>query len=228
MRGSTRPSLYSLLTTFCLINYGNAATLIRPSTANLTANAVDLTSAFVGNRIRLNDTVLRVVQDRFDPATSLLKVQATVHTVEPSADPLLLTDVQVIFSLPPNTSRFKSLIVQMSDTWGVWNAPTPNGQDFAVQNHLLNADALAMDILEADQRIKEAGYAQRYWGADLRAPKPAGHLPLQPYWLFAMEDAGPGSPDVVTVGVVDKLVRATLNAAQQDWTVSNGGDTATA
>lgn len=90
-----------------------------------------------------------------------------------------------------------------------------SGADLFLRNEPLPTNtALKMDLLEADQRMKEAGYAGRYWGVDLRWPKPIASLEPQPYFIFDMENAGPGSPRTVAVGIYNGHVQATHNLQQ--------------
>lgn len=64
-----------------------------------------------------------------------------------------------------------------------------------------------MDIVVADELIKEAGYVGSYEAVDVRWPT---GLPLgkeQPYYRFLMEG---DRPDVVYVGVNDRRVMTSL------------------
>ena len=103
----------------------------------------------------------------------------------------------------------------MSSAWGVWSSPALSGADYTVRNEILPYNAaLKMDLLEADQRIKEAGYAGSYSGVNLRWPNPIGILEPQPYYIFDMESSGPGSPRTVAVGIYNGHVQATQNLQQ--------------
>ena len=65
--------------------------------------------------------------------------------------------------------------------------------------------SLGMDITEADQLIKAAGFGQEYEAVDIRWPNPFPAEWQEVLYYFLMDGE---SPSVVTVGATDRKVRA--------------------
>ena len=69
-----------------------------------------------------------------------------------------------------------------------------------------------MDIVEADQLIKAHGYMGKYWWVNVALAQIEGIL-QQVHYVFEMENEGPGSVDVIFVGVTDRSVMATYKGS---------------
>lgn len=214
-------SPFNVLILLLLAIYGHAATLISRPPTNMGSSPFNITSALTASRPRLNDTIHDTVLRTLEryPTAHFIKVQASVSTEDPTTDPLLLTDIQLIFSVP-NRLPAKTLISQMRSRWATWENPRLVDLDYAATNDWLPSD-LEMDILEADQRIKEAGWAGRYYCVDVRWPKDLGGHTPQPYYIFSMEDE-PELPSIVSVGIYDKQVMAQYFNALDQWEFVRG------
>lgn len=134
------------------------------------------------------------------PGTTFIEAQATTM-MNPTTNPKLLTDVRLMFTIPGNQ------VIQSEmkrGRWNQWADPHPTSTIPSIQWGSLPVD-LGMDILEADQLVKEAGYGQRYWSVSVTWPLslPAGSA--QVVYAFEMEGI---RPDVIMVLTKDRTVQA--------------------
>lgn len=179
------------------------------SSTNLSSNpAVSLYSP----RTPLNDTVSAKVRDTMVTFSSVgfRELQVT-STIGPTTNPELLLDVRLLFSAGRGT-----LYVDMTGIWGKWAAPRFYATPWPAETNVLPS-RLVMDIVLADELIKQAGYVSPYEAVDVRWPK---DLPMgreQPYYRFWMEGNG---PEFVYVGVNDQLVRTSLPRLDDRGTIA--------
>lgn len=144
---------------------------------------------FVG---RVNIAVRTVQTQDHNPDARLYEVQATAPGGTGEIQPVALTQLQVVFSLPKN----RCAIIN-STAGGAFNAVqyrnTPWLEDLAV------AWPIEMSAVEADALLKKAGYTSPYDEMTLRWPLYPGIN--QPYYIFTMVVGL-----FVFVGVNDKTV----------------------
>lgn len=160
-------------------------------------------------RIPLNETVYTKVREVLlgSALASFRELQVT-STIGPTTNPESLLDVRLIFSY----GKAWALYVDMTDVWGIWAGSRLLMQPLPAGANVLPSQ-LRMDIVFADELIKQAGYVGPYDAVDVKWPK---GLPLgkeQPYYCFLMEG---NRPDVVYVGVNDRMVITSLPRVRED------------
>ena len=171
------------------------AVLENNTSTNLSSNAeISLYSP----RIPLNDTVYAKVREVLvDSASATFREVQVTSTIGPTTNPELLLDVRLLFS-----SGIGTMYVEMTGIWGVWALPRYSVQPWPAGNNVLPS-RIGLDIVFADELIKNAGYVGPYEAVDVKWPK---GLPLgkeQPYYCFVMEG---NRPDFVYVGVNNQRV----------------------
>lgn len=188
----------SILLSFLIAIPANASPLESTSRLNLTLPALMNQSSSILNRIPLRTTIEDATQDTLHiyPDARLMKIEATTGSVEAVNRPALLTDLRLIFSIPHQVS-YHTLTVQMTPRWGRWEEPRLSQMEPPDDCQPIDLDQnLGMDIREADELIKQAGYGQRYLAVDLLMPIGRGEV----VYMFEMDLGPQGTPDVVMVG----------------------------
>ena len=155
----------------------------------------------LSDRISFRDVVydgVRLTKSRY-PGAIFREVQAA-SVIGPTTDPHYLTDIRLIFSL--TQGNYRSIYLEMSPTWPQWGEPrlttiVPREEDGVLPS------MYGMDIVEADRRMKAAGFGQRYDVVDVRWP---GSLPEESQQAFYFFEMHGGGLDFVTVGARDGRV----------------------
>ena len=101
------------------------------------------------------------------------------------------------------------MYVGMTGIWGVWTLPRFIMQPWPARYNILPS-RLVMDIVLADELIKEAGYVGPYEGVDVSWPKGLRVGAEEAYYCFLMKG---NQPDLVYVGVNDGRVMTSLPEA---------------
>lgn len=218
-------ALPSFLLWLLVTSLARGASIISQPQINLTAPLTNVIPIISHNRIRFIDAVYSAVLyiTRRYPRAAFIEVQATTDS-DPTNNPLFMTDVRVMFSIP-DREPYKSLFIEMSENWGHWQQPRLSTIIASPREDILPA-RLGMDIITADQLMKDAGYRQNYWAVIVCLPKELPASREQVTYIFEMED-GEGIPDNVTVGTRDRMVTATFHDNKaNEWL--DGGEILTA
>ena len=167
----------------------NITTLVQSSHANLSSH------------ISFSDVIydgVRVTRSRYQHAI-FREVQAASVT-GPTADPHYLTDIRLIFSI--NQGSYRSIYLEMTATWPQWGQPRLTAIAPPEDDGVLPS-MFGMDIVDADRRMKAAGFKQQYDAVDIRRP---GSFPegwQQAIYFFQMDAE---DVDFITVGARDGRV----------------------
>ncbi len=126
----------------------------------------------------------------------LLEAQATARS-RPVSTPATLTDVRLILSYGPSRTIYREM-----HEWGVWGPPRilrtiPPQHDGALPFEI------EMDIIEANQLLRRAGFTDKYDTVDLRKPTDVPQELQQVYYIFSMVGNG---PPLIAVRVSDGTV----------------------
>ncbi|CAD6581205.1 MAG: hypothetical protein ASARMPRED_000445 [Alectoria sarmentosa] len=135
---------------------------------------------------------VRLTKSRY-PRAIFREIQAASIT-GPTIDPHYLTDIRLIFSL--TQGDYRSVYLEMTPAWPQWGEPrlttiAPPEEDGVLPS------MYGMDIVEADRRMKAAGFGQRYDAVDVRWPGSFPEEWQQALYFFQMHGGG---LDFVTVG----------------------------
>ena len=173
----------------------NITTLAQSSDTNLS------------DRISFVDVIydgVRVTRTRYRSA--VFREAQAASIIGPTTNPHYLTDMRLIFSV--KQGDYRSIYLEMTATWPQWGEPrlttTVTPEDDGVLPSMFG-----MDIVEADRRMKAAGFGQRYDAVDIRWP---GSFPIewqQALYFFQMDG---DDLDFVTVGARDGQVIPVYNA----------------
>ncbi|KAL9074058.1 MAG: hypothetical protein Q9161_002467 [Pseudevernia consocians] len=194
-RGTDRTSL-ELDSNFAELNHStNITTLAQSSYTNLSDRISFVDVIYDG--VRLTRTRYRSAVFREAQAASI---------IGPTTDPHYLTDMRLIFSI--EQGNYRSIYLEMTATWPQWGEPRLTTVVISEDDGVLPS-MFGMDIVEADRRMKAAGFGQRYDAVDIRWP---GSLPKewqQALYFFQMDG---DDLDFVTVGARDGRVNPFYNA----------------
>jgi len=159
---------------------------------------INITSLFAPNRATFNEAITAgaaIVYARYSTAI-LVEIQATTM-MNPTTMPKLLTDVRLIFTVR-NQEPYKSALIEMKPrAWGQWLEPRLTIVPTSIMNGALPLP-LRMDLVEADQLIKEAGYRGKYWGVNVAWPLSLPAALMQAIYYFEMEGDDPSTLAVAT------------------------------
>lgn len=159
-----------------LIIQAHALVLNPPSTLNGTSNRVSLRNAVLAEVVHITQTY------RY---TTFRELEAT--SIHATANPDDLDDVRLIFK---GDAAHPKIIVSMVE-WGIWGPPESVEETVPMEEEALPY-RLRLDVRDADAIMKQAGFSGRYVALDVRKFVVHG-VPLQPWWIFLMEDDQPFS-----------------------------------
>ena len=146
----------------------------------------------------------------------LLEVQATA-TNRPGLTPASLTDVRLIFSY-----GFAITIYREMRQWGVWGPARVVNKRPPLNDAPLPL-IIRMDIVEASQLLRQAGFTDKYDAVDVRKPTDIRPELQDIYYIFSMEGQG---PSLVAVRVSDGAVEPTAAPSIGDgWLSGNASST---
>ena len=229
---SIRARLFNVVSLAPSINIGTPATLtvsdaLNASTALNASPAPDISTA-LDNSTALNGSnpartpLNRLITEAYLSTIQvyhgaiLLEVQATAGG-RPASTPLLLNDVRLIFAY--GSSR---TIYQEMQQWGVWGEPRVLSKA-PPQNDGALPFEIEMDIVEASQLLRRAGFTNKYDAADLRKPTDVPRDLQQVYYIFGMVGQGPSE---VAVRVSDGMVKPSDSLSIGDgWLSGNASST---
>ena len=210
------------LVVLLLATVSRAASVLASPPRNITLPpSLNSSSALQVNRISFQDTVREAVLSTVAqyPGAIFVSIQAST-TGDPTNDPRRLTDIRLIFEIP-NRLPSRIIIVTMSQSWGRWLRPELSPSPPPV-NHGALPYNLGMDLLEADQLIKEHGYTQKYWWVNVIWPLEVGRDRMQVYYVFEIDSDEPGTPDAVVVGARDRSVEVINHPAVVSHWIDSG------
>ncbi|KAF6221594.1 hypothetical protein HO133_001560 [Letharia lupina] len=172
-----------------VIPSANNTALTQPSHANLSDHISFVDVIYDG---------VKLVRSRYSRA--VFREAKAASIVGPATDPHYLTDMRLVFSR--TQGDYRSVYLEMTETWPRWGEPrlttnVPPG-DYGVL-----PSRFGMDIVDADRRMKAAGFGQRYKAVDIRWPAWFPEEWQQALYFFQMDDDG---LDFVTVGARDGRV----------------------
>lgn len=155
----------------------------------------------LSSHISFSDVVydgVRLTRSRYQQA--VFREAQAASVIGPTTDPHCLTDMRLIFSI--NQGNYRSIYLEMTATWPQWGQPRLT--DIAPPEHDgVLPSMFGMDIVDADRRMKAAGFEQRYDAVDIRRPGSFREEWQQALYFFQMvaEDV-----DFITVGARDGRV----------------------
>ena len=198
----------------------NASIALNASSAPAISPALDISTALNGSnpaRTPLNILIAEAYLSTIAVyhGAALLEVQATSGS-RPASTPLSLNDVRLIFSY--GTSR---TIYQEMRRWGVWGEPRVLRKP-PPQNDGALPFEIEMDIVEASQLLRRAGFTDKYDAADLRKPTDVPQDLQQVYYIFGMVGQGPSH---VAVRVSDGMVKPSASLSIGDGWLSGNAST---
>ena len=198
----------------------NASTALKASSAPEISTALDISTALNGSnptRTPLNILITEAYLSTIEVyhGAILLEVQATAGS-RPASTPLRLTDVRLIFSYGSSRTIYREM-----RQWGVWGEPRVLSKA-PPQNDGALPFEIEMDIVEASQLLRRAGFTDKYDAADLRKPTDVPRDLQQVYYIFGM--VGPG-PSHVAVRVSDGVVKPSASLSIGDGWLSGNAST---
>lgn len=214
------PSFSTILLWLLATNQTQAASVISQPGTNLSLHSSTNTSSSSGlSTLSFQQTVYRTVVHTLAryPLASLYEIEA-VSTTGATTDPYLLNDIRLIFAIPdhaPNTT----LIVEMSDVWGIWQEPRLSILQVQSREKVMPR-WVDMDIDVANDHKERAGFMGPYWSFIICWPVGLPPERDQPMYMFQMEDESRGYPETVCVGTRDGRVTATYNHSCDEGVVS--------
>ena len=199
----------------------NASTASNASSAPDISTALNVSTALNGSNpvrapfnILITEGYLSTIE--LYHGAALLEVHATART-RPVSTPVPLTDVRLIFSYGPSRTIYREM-----EQWGVWGPPrvlikTPPQNDGALPFEI------EMDIVEANQLLRRAGFTDKYDAVDVRLPTNIPQELQQVYYVFGMVGDG---PPYIAVRVSDGAVVSSETLSTGDeWLSGNGSST---
>ena len=227
-----RARLYNVVNLAPSINIGNSATLtvsdaLNASTAVNASSAPDMATALnistaMDDSNPARQPFNKVITEAYLSTVGtyeraiLLEAQATT-TRRAGSTPAAFTDVRLIFSCGPYITIYREM-----RQWGVWGPPrmvrkTPPENDGALPLEI------GMDIVEANQLLRRAGFTDKYDAVDVRIPTDVSPDLQQIYYIFSMVGDG---PPLIAVRVSDGEVKPTASLSLGDGWL-NGNATST-
>ena len=146
----------------------------------------------------------------------LLEAQATTRS-RPALTPAPLTDVRLIFSYGPSRTIYREM-----QQWGVWGPPRVQNITPPQNNGALPFE-IDMDIVEANQLLRRAGFMNKYDAVDVKMPTDVPQALQQVYYIFAMRGDG---PSYVAVRVSDGVVKPSDTSSGGDGWLSGNASSA--
>lgn len=134
---------------------------------------------------------VREVKEKY-PESSLYEVDGTSST-GPTTNPNDINNLRAVFTGGDNNT-----IMIFSTTWGEWGNMKYIDQPW--MGDVIIPWPIEMDIVNADELLKAAGYTGAYNNCTLRHPLYPGSN--QPLYIFGMAEGG-----FIAVGVNDKSVK---------------------
>lgn len=214
------------------INIGNSATMIVPDALNAStalnassapnmSTALDISTALNGSnpaRRPFNASITEAYLSTIAiyERAILLEAQATT-TRRPGSTPAAFTDVRLIFSCGPYNTIYREM-----RQWGVWGPPrvvrkSPPQNDGALPFEI------RMDIVEANQLLRQAGFTDLYDAVDVRIPTDVPPDLQDIYYIFSMVGDG---PSLIAVRVSDGAVKPSAPLSLGDgWLSGNVSST---
>ena len=175
-----------------------------PSLETINSNIspiVQSSHANISRHISFSDVVydgVRLTSSRYQQATFREAQAASI--VGPTTDPHYLTDMRLIFSI--NQGIYRSIYLEMTATWPLWGQPRLT-EIAPPENDGVLPSMFGMDIVDADRRMKAAGFGQQYDAVDIRRLSLLPGEWQQAIYFFQMvaQDV-----DFITVGARDGQV----------------------
>lgn len=135
---------------------------------------------------------VRLTRSRYNRAV-FREAQAT-SVIGPTTNPHYLVDIRLIFGI--TQGDYRSIYLEMTSLWPQWGEPRLTTSVPPEEDGVLPS-MFGMDIVEADRRMKAAGFGQQYDAVDIKWPASFPEEWQQALYFFQMDD---DNLDFVTVG----------------------------
>ena len=179
-----------------LSNALDASTALNTSLAPNISTALDLSTALNGSKsartplnVLISEGYLSTIES-FHGAI-LLEAQATARR-RPVLTPATLTDVRLILAYGASRTIYREM-----HEWGVWGPPRVLRKP-PPQNDGPLPFEIEMDIVEANNLLRQAGFTDKYDIVDVRLPRDIPQRLQQVFYIFSMVGNGPPSIAVST------------------------------
>lgn len=179
----------------------NITTLTQSSHTNLSDSISFVDAVYDG---------VRITRSRYSRA--IFREAHATSVVGPTTNPHYLTDMRLIFSM--TQGNYRSIYLDMTPTWPRWGEPRMTTIVPPEDDGILPS-MFGMDIVDADNRMKAAGFGQRYDAVDVRWPGTFPREMQQALYFFQMDG---DDLDFVAVGARNGEVIPIYNTVASDET----------